>query len=62
MAYCVKIGRLNVGGGQALLKIVGEETAELATHDGYIRFIGCLVIPLGDYPGGAGTRGYGTLD
>ena len=35
MAYCVKIGRLNVGGGQALLKIVREEKAELATHDGY---------------------------
>ena len=35
MALFDGFGRLNVGGGQALLKMEHEETAELATHDGY---------------------------
>ena len=35
MALFDGFGRLNVGGGQALLKIEHEERAELATHDGY---------------------------
>ena len=35
MALFDGFGRLNVVGGQALLKMEHEETAELATHDGY---------------------------